>query len=442
MKFSFVSLLLAALPSVIAQGTYTEQFGFGLNPSNTRMFTYVPDIIKGKTANRPLLVELHYCTGTAEAMYKGSYGGITFKELADQYGFVILYPENRDPGGCWEVNTWPSLINSGGGDSLGVASQTQHAINLFNLDASKVFATGLSSGASMALTLAAAYPNIYAGAVAYAGIPHTCFAGNDPWNGQCSSGNLIKTAQEWGNLVRNSFATWTGAYPKIQIWHGLNDEIFHPNLINEHVKQWTNVHGYPSTYQSRTVGYPTSIWTRDIFGPKFQLFTSPNLHTFGIETVAAAEYFGLLSPPPNPNPVTTTTPPAPGPTNLPQGRWQQCGGLNWLGCKFLFSLLLTTLTDGFDSDYLRDWPHLCLRGPVLLPVPLRTGESWREGMAREKSFGEEMRDTIGTTLKDSLYIALRRYEVLGLGYILVNEIYLIITIVLLLIYLIRLTYIN
>lgn len=55
------------------------------NPTNLRMNLYVPDRV---AARPPILVAVHYCTGTGPAFYSGT----QFASLADRYGFIVIYP--------------------------------------------------------------------------------------------------------------------------------------------------------------------------------------------------------------------------------------------------------------------------------------------------------------------------------------------------------------
>ena len=60
---------------------------FGANTSKTKMYIYVPN----KVAENPaIIVAIHYCTGTAQAYYNGS----PYAQLADQKGFIVIYPES------------------------------------------------------------------------------------------------------------------------------------------------------------------------------------------------------------------------------------------------------------------------------------------------------------------------------------------------------------
>lgn len=85
MRFSLLSAGLALLGSVSAvplqkRAALTQVTDFSSsNPTGTRMYIYVPDNV---ASSPPVIVAIHYCTGTAQAYYTGS----PYAELADQYG--------------------------------------------------------------------------------------------------------------------------------------------------------------------------------------------------------------------------------------------------------------------------------------------------------------------------------------------------------------------
>jgi hypothetical protein len=73
----------------------------------------------------------------------------------------------------------------------------RYAIKNYGVSSDLVFMTGTSSGAMMTNVLAGAYPDLFKGGAAFAGVPYGCFAGSGMWNSQCATGTLSKTAQQW-----------------------------------------------------------------------------------------------------------------------------------------------------------------------------------------------------------------------------------------------------
>jgi len=206
--------LLYAVGVLGAVNQLTEIRNFGTNPTNVRAFLYKPPNVVSRPA---LIVAIHYCTGTAQAYF----GGTQYANLADQYkSFIVLYPHAPDSGGCWDVHSTGTLKHDSGGDSQGIASAIRFAISNHNVDSGRVYVTGTSSGAMMTQVLAGAYPDLFQAGAAFAGVPYACFAGSGMWNSQCANGQLSKTAQQWGDLVRSGYPGYSGPRPRLQLWHG------------------------------------------------------------------------------------------------------------------------------------------------------------------------------------------------------------------------------
>lgn len=214
--FAFKALIVAAaIASANALTSSLQQItaNFGANPTNVQMYLYKPTALANPT---PLIVAMHYCTGTAQAYFSGT----SLAQLADQHGFMVIYPNAPTAGGCWDVASTATLTHNGGSDSFGIANVVRYFIANMGVDSTRVFATGTSSGAMMTNVLMGAYPDIFAAGSLYSGVPYGCFAGPNAWNSQCSTGQLIKTAQQWGDQVRSGYPGYTGARPKVQFWHG------------------------------------------------------------------------------------------------------------------------------------------------------------------------------------------------------------------------------
>jgi poly(3-hydroxybutyrate) depolymerase len=85
----------------------------------------------------------------AQAYYSGS----PYKTLAEQYGFIVIYPSSPHSGTCWDVSSKATLTHNGGGDSNSIANMATWTIAKYSADASKVFVTGSSSGAMMTVSI-------------------------------------------------------------------------------------------------------------------------------------------------------------------------------------------------------------------------------------------------------------------------------------------------
>ncbi|GAA3346806.1 hypothetical protein GCM10020358_59200 [Amorphoplanes nipponensis] len=179
----------------------------------------------------------------------------------------MVLPEATRSGGCFDVSTAAGLRRNGGSDSTGIKSMVDYARSQYPaIDSSRIVVSGFSSGAMMTNVLAAEYPDVFSAGSAFSGVPAGCFATSDGsmWNSQCSGGNVIRTAQQWGDTARAMYPGYTGAYPRMQLWHGTTDTtLSYPNF-GEEIKQWTNLHGLSQTpaYTDR----PQSTWTRTRYG--------------------------------------------------------------------------------------------------------------------------------------------------------------------------------
>ena len=131
----------APVPGQLSQVT-------GVGPTRAGFYIYVP---RNLAASPGIVVAVHYCTGTGQAYFNGT----PYKTLAEQYGFIAIYPSSPHSGTCWDVSSRQTLTHEGGGDSNTIANMVKWTITNYRADASKVFVTGSSSGGMMTNVLAA-----------------------------------------------------------------------------------------------------------------------------------------------------------------------------------------------------------------------------------------------------------------------------------------------
>ncbi|KAF9451100.1 carbohydrate-binding module family 1 protein [Macrolepiota fuliginosa MF-IS2] len=328
-----IVLAISALGANAAAGTLQQQTdNWGSNPTNVSFYYYKPTNVGASPA---LIVAMHYCTGTAQAYFSGT----QYATLADEHGYIVIYPSAPDSGGCWDVHTNATLTHNGGGDSLAIANMVRYAIGNWNVDSSRVFMTGTSSGAMMTNVLAGAYPDLFKAGAAFAGVPYGCFAGDGLWNSQCAEGEITKTPQEWGDLARSGYPGYTGARPKLQLWHGTADTTLYYNNFNEAIKQWTNVLGYTQTPVATVENSPLSGWTRYTYGPSFQAISAEGVdHNIPVQENDVLAWFGITSATTTattsiPSTITASVTATSTTTNAgaTQAQWGQCGGIGWTG---------------------------------------------------------------------------------------------------------------
>jgi poly(hydroxyalkanoate) depolymerase family esterase len=315
--------LLATVALTIARpasaASLVEVTNFGNNPTNLRMHLYVPDRVV--SPRPPILVAVHYCTGTGPAFYSGT----QFASLADQYGFIVIYPSATRSGQCFDVSSPAALSHSGNSDPAGIVSMVRWVVANRNGDANRVYATGASSGAMMTNVLLATYPDVFKAGAAFAGVPHACFATTDgsSWNSQCANGQRIMTAQQWGDLVRSAYPGYTGARPRMQLWHGTADTTLQYPNFGEEIKQWTNVHGLSQTPSMTDT--PQSGWTRTRYGGTGVQAPVEGISLQGVghnvplsgQAAMAIAFMGLNTSGPGPDPSSPSSPGSGSPSNPP-----------------------------------------------------------------------------------------------------------------------------
>ena len=267
-------------------------------PSYVQMYIYVPDKLAAKP---PIVVSAHSCGSTAT----GQMGNITKTQAAaDKNGFILILPDN--PGqNCWDVGNPTSLKHDGGGDTQAVATMVKYALTKYNGDASRVYIFGGSSGGMMTQAMLAVYPDVFKAGHARAGVAAGCWADSydfgQQWSGTCAGGNVSKTGQQWGDLVRSYFPAYTGHRPRIQLVQGGSDTTISPKNMAESIKEWTNVLGLSETANSKDTGYKgqastydRQFWQNACGFTVLESWVAPGQgHSMAYEEDALLKFFGL-----------------------------------------------------------------------------------------------------------------------------------------------------
>ena len=233
-------LLFAASPAQAASLQMVPSWGASGVPSYISMYVYVPD---NPAPKPPILVVAHFCGGSASAVFGQAQGG-GIVAAADRYGFIMIFPQTTNAATsakCWEVGSTKSLTHDGGGDTQAVAQMVKYAVTTYKANADRVYATGDSSGGMMTQALLGVYPDVFKGGASFAGVAAGCWSAGwsaaSNWGGTCAGGNDIKTAQQWGDLVRGMYPGYTGHRPRVQLIHGDADSIINYKNFGESIKE-------------------------------------------------------------------------------------------------------------------------------------------------------------------------------------------------------------
>lgn len=171
---------------------------------------YVP--AGGASVPRPLVVMLHGCTQNAADFARGT----AMNRLADEHGFIVLYPEqdrSANPNLCWN---WFQADQQGraSGEPAILAALTRQVMADHDIDPKRVFATGLSAGGAMAAILGATHPDLYAAIGVHSGL--AAGSGRDLISGL----HAMKRAEQGIAVPRRV---------PIIIFHGEADAVVHPD---------------------------------------------------------------------------------------------------------------------------------------------------------------------------------------------------------------------
>jgi poly(hydroxyalkanoate) depolymerase family esterase len=232
-----------------------ETRGFGANPGDLRMFSYVPDNLQPAPG---LVVVLHGCGQTAAGYDLGA----GWSTLAKHYGFALLMPEQQPANNAQGCFNWfnPEDTARGHGEACSIRQMIARMVGDHQIDPHRIFITGLSAGGAMTSVMLATYPEVFAAGAIIAGLPFGVATNvREALNGMFQS--RPHPASELGDLVRSA-SKHRGPWPKVSVWHGSADRTVNPANADEIVKQWLDVHQLPSAPMSAgTVdGYPRQIW--------------------------------------------------------------------------------------------------------------------------------------------------------------------------------------
>ena len=163
----------------------------------------------------PLVVMLHGCTQSAADFVAGT----GMNALADELGFLVLYPEqsaSANLGRCWNWHR-PGDQCRGKGEPAAIAALTLHAIATCRANPARVYIAGISAGGAAAAIITAAYPELYVAVGVHSGLAR----------GNISTLGGALTAMRGG--TEESAARRTARPQPTIIFHGDRDGIVHPS---------------------------------------------------------------------------------------------------------------------------------------------------------------------------------------------------------------------
>lgn len=135
-------------------------------------FVYFPQS-RQTVSPAPLIVMLHGCTQTAEDFAIGT----SMNLLAEQYGFVVLYPQQTSSINlkrCWNWFLPENQLRGQGEPAriVGMINSLRRDTTHCTIDPARIYVAGLSAGASMAVILGATYPDLFAAIGVHSGLAY------------------------------------------------------------------------------------------------------------------------------------------------------------------------------------------------------------------------------------------------------------------------------
>ena len=252
-----VAMRAAAGPTMEANqpSRLQEVESFGTNPGALKAKCYVPAQVAQKPA---LVVVLHGCTQTAD----GYDHGAGWSQLADDHGFILLFPEQQrsnNPNLCFN---WFSRADNvrDRGETLSIRQMIETMIDAHGVDTSRIVITGLSAGGAMTSILLASYPELFAGGAIIAGLPFGA-ASNVQQALEAMRAPDTLSGDQLGDRVRSA-SDHAGPWPRIAIWHGAADQTVKSSNADAILAQWLSVHELDEAPNS----------TEDISGHRYRIW--------------------------------------------------------------------------------------------------------------------------------------------------------------------------
>ncbi len=194
-------------PGSFVQGDFNSRLG------SVSYRLYTP---KGSARRRmPLVVMLHGCSQTALDFATGT----DMNSLADELGFLVLYPQqalSANVALCWN---WHSPDNQarGRGEPAVIAALTRHVATLCGANRARIYIAGISAGGATAAIVGAAYPELYTAVGVHSGV---------------ALGDIRSIGAALASMRGNGRPYPTDRMPRplpTIVFHGDSDRVVHPS---------------------------------------------------------------------------------------------------------------------------------------------------------------------------------------------------------------------
>lgn len=230
MKILFILIVLCCSFSLKA---LEEIVDFGENPGNLRMFLYSPKSTEN-AQNLRVVIVLHGCSQSAKKIELQS----GWSKLAEKYGFIVIYPQERISNNPMSCFRWYSYDKKELDEVNSVMSMLSFVQNNYSVDSSRFFIYGVSAGAVLGVHTMVRNPESFSAGASLAGGPFKI--------GKRGIDLLTKltfpvdrTPSEW--LKRIPISSKVKVFPKLIVLHGTADPVNHFKNSIELTEQWSTV---------------------------------------------------------------------------------------------------------------------------------------------------------------------------------------------------------
>ena len=216
------------------EGSYAEPhrrfFHLPLPHAKRNYHLYLPGRYAA-TKSWPLLVMLHGCKQDPVTFSSGT----RMNQLADQQGFLVLYPEQRrwaNAFRCW--NWFDSSAHRAGGEAALIAGMVREVIANYGVDPARVYIAGLSAGGAMTSIMASCYGDLFAACAVHSGLMYRAAESVSEASKAMKHGSRASPE----NTARQALAQKEFAFVPVMVIHGNKDGTVNPVNADQVVEQF------------------------------------------------------------------------------------------------------------------------------------------------------------------------------------------------------------
>ena len=219
------------------EGSYAEPhrrlFFLPLPQSKRNYHLYLPGRYAA-TKSWPLLVMLHGCKQDPVTFSSGT----RMNQLADQQGFLVLYPEQRRLANayrCW--NWFDSAAQQSGGEAALIAGMVREVCAAYGVDSGRVYIAGLSAGGAMTSIMASCYGDLFAACAVHSGLMYRAAESVSEATKAMKQGSRASPEK----TARQAMAQKDFAFVPVMVIHGNKDETVNSVNADQVVEQFMSM---------------------------------------------------------------------------------------------------------------------------------------------------------------------------------------------------------